>query len=379
MHSSTPHLSHLQEDFDDFFENALCGFLTTDSKFKIVRGNSRIADWLGCAPEALKDVHFSELLTIGGKIYCETHLFPLLRIQGFFSEVALELACKNGDRIPVLVEAYERRVNDKPHFVRFTIYKATDRRLYEQNLLYAKTVAEDRLSDEQATAVLREQFIAVLGHDLRNPLGAVAGAAALLEMSSLSARDANLVDIIKGSAARMGELIENVMDFSRGRLGGNMLLNRQPILLEPVLRHVVDELRTAWPKREINTELRLPEPIDCDAPRISQILSNLLSNALTHGAADGPIFIRACLEGDMFELSVSNSGRPIPPEFLQRLFQPFTREDVRSSQNGLGLGLYIASQIASAHEGELTVISTAEETRFTFRMPASPGTTLVNT
>jgi sigma-B regulation protein RsbU (phosphoserine phosphatase) len=276
------------------------------------------------------------------------------------------------------VEAYERRVNDKPQFVRFTIYKATDRRLYEQNLLYAKTVAEDRLSDEQATAVLREQFIAVLGHDLRNPLGAVAGAAALLEMSSLSARDANLVDIIKGSAARMRELIENVMDFARGRLGGDMLLNRLPTLLDPVLRHVVDELRTAWPEREIKSEFCLPEPIDCDAPRISQILSNLLSNALTHGSVEGPIFVHARLDGAMFELFVSNSGRPIPPEFLQRLFQPFTREDIRSSQNGLGLGLYIASQIASAHGGELTVASTAEETRFTFRMPVSPETTLVS-
>jgi sigma-B regulation protein RsbU (phosphoserine phosphatase) len=363
----------LQEDFDDFFEHALCGFLTTDSKFKIIRGNSRIADWLGCAPEALKGVYFSELVTIGGKIYCETHLFPLLRIQGFFSEVALELACENGDRIPVLVEAYERRENGKPQFIRFTIYKATDRRLYEENLLYAKTVSEAKLADEKATAVLREQFIAVLGHDLRNPLGAIAGAAALLEASSLSTRDANLVDIIKGSAARMGELIENVMDFARGRLGGGIALNREPIFLEPVLRHVVDELRTSWPGREIKTEFRLLESIDCDAPRISQILSNLLANALTHGSAEGTIFVRACLDRDMFELSVSNSGRVIPPETLQRLFQPFTREDVRSSQNGLGLGLYIASQIAKAHDGELAVTSTEEETRFTFCMPIPSG------
>ena len=87
----------LQEDFEDFFENSRCGFLTTNSRGEILRSNSRLAGWLGYAAENLKGVRFSELLTIGGKIYCETHLFPLLRMQGFFDEVALELACQGGN------------------------------------------------------------------------------------------------------------------------------------------------------------------------------------------------------------------------------------------------------------------------------------------
>lgn len=154
-------------------------------------------------------------------------------------------------------------------------------------------------------------------------------------------------------------------------MGSGIILNRQPVLLEPVLCHVVDELRTAWPERTIETEFHLLDLVDCDPARLSQILSNLLANALTHGSPEGVVHVRALLERDLFELSVSNSGRPIPPDALERLFQPFTREDVRSSQNGLGLGLYIASEIAQAHQGELTVASNAEETRFTFRMPIS--------
>ena len=365
---SPPH--PLQEDFEDFFENSLCGFLTTNDKGEILRGNSRVANWVGYSTEDLKSIRFPDLFTIGGKIYCETHLLPLLRMQGFFDEVALELACQGGERLPVLVNAYERRdQNGKPLFIRLTVYKATDRRLYEENLRYARTVAETKLADEQATSVLREQFIAVLGHDLRNPLGAItAGTAMLLARSSLSARDASLVSLMKDSGTRMAELIDNIMDFARGRLGGGMMLNRHPILLEPVLCHVVEELRTAWPERVIETEFRLVKPIDCDAPRLSQILSNLLANALTHGSPDGPVRVNTFLEKGIFELSVSNSGKPIPPAALERLFQPFTREDVRSSQHGLGLGLYIASEIARAHNGELTVASTEEETRFTFRM-----------
>lgn len=362
----------LQEDFEDFFENSRCGFLTADSRFKVVRGNSRLAGWLGYTTEGLKGVHFSELLTIGGRIYCETHLFPLLRIQGFFDEVALEFACQNGERFPVLVNASERcDQNGRTQFIRFTVYKATDRRLYEQNLLYAKTVAEDKLGDEKATSVLREQFIAVLGHDLRNPLGSIIGASELLAHSSLSPRESRLVSMISNSAARMAELIENVIDFARGRLGTGIVLNRQPTLLEPVFSQVADELRIAWPNRTIKAEFQLPEPVDCDAPRLSQMLSNLLANALTHGVTEGSISACVFVEGGMLELSVSNSGRPIPPEAIERLFQPFTREDARSSQNGLGLGLYIASEIARAHKGELTVISTMEKTRFTFRMSIS--------
>jgi sigma-B regulation protein RsbU (phosphoserine phosphatase) len=112
----------------------------------------------------------------------------------------------------------------------------------------------------------------------------------------------------------------------------------------------------------------LPEVVNCDAQRIS-LLSNLVANALTHGVDDGTVGIEAVLDGGDFSLSVSNAGEPIPPEALERLFQPFTREDFRPSQQGLGLGLYGAFEIARAHGGELKVTSMVEETRFTFLMP----------
>jgi sigma-B regulation protein RsbU (phosphoserine phosphatase) len=111
--------------------------------------------------------------------------------------------------------------------------------------------------------------------------------------------------------------------------------------------------------------------------RIGQLASNLLGNALTHGERDQPIAIRAVAEGGEFILWVANAGDPIPPATMERLFQPFYRGEVRHSQNGLGLGLHIASEIAKAHRGTLTVESSEKETRFTFRMPLgilSPST-----
>lgn len=115
--------------------------------------------------------------------------------------------------------------------------------------------------------------------------------------------------------------------------------------------------------------LDLSAPVACDASRLSQLVSNLVANALTHGEEGGTVTVRAALEGEDLELSVSNTGEPIPPAALERLFQPFARGEIRPGRQGLGLGLYIASEIARAHGGTLTAASTAEETRFTLRMP----------
>jgi signal transduction histidine kinase len=110
--------------------------------------------------------------------------------------------------------------------------------------------------------------------------------------------------------------------------------------------------------------------VNCDRVRIAQLFSNLLGNAFTYGSSDQPIRVRAFCDALTFELSVANAGDPIAPAALERLFHPFYRSKVQGHQEGLGLGLYIAHQIATAHGGTLAVASTEEETRFTFRMPA---------
>jgi sigma-B regulation protein RsbU (phosphoserine phosphatase) len=140
--------------------------------------------------------------------------------------------------------------------------------------------------------------------------------------------------------------------------------------LGPILEQVVNELRSGWPGRQIDRAIDLPRPINCDPARIAQLLSNLLANALKHGA-DKPVSVRAFVQEDTFELSVANQGNAIPPEVIKRLFEPFYRPLASADKEGLGLGLYIASAIAHAHRGTLDVASTGDETRFVFRMPAS--------
>jgi len=231
----------------------------------------------------------------------------------------------------------------------------------------------DALRQEQHLSQLREQFIAVLGHDLRNPLAAISSAVSLLGRTRLEDKALRLLPMIQASVGRMSNLIDDVLDFARGRLGDGLSLTRTQCDLAPVLMHVVTELRTAHPDRPVETEFALDGPVNCDPVRLSQVLSNLLANALTYGAPGSPSVVGALVNNGVFELSVSNQGDAIPPLTLEHLFEPFERRVVSSRQQGLGLGLYIASQIAVAHGGALTASSVPEETRFTFRMPVIAG------
>lgn len=228
------------------------------------------------------------------------------------------------------------------------------------------------LIDANENGRLREQFIAVLGHDLRTPLSAIRMSADLLESKTTDTRSLSLISAIRNSSTRMGLLIENVLDFARGRLGGGIPIKRQLVDdLGRSLRLTVDEVQVSHPLASINASLELPTGIYCDPLRISQLVSNLLGNAITHGSKTAPIEVRAYAEVDEIVLTVTNQGGAIPPELMPLLFQPFTRSEAGQRGEGLGLGLYIASQISTAHNGTLRVTSTLETgTCFVARFPA---------
>jgi len=357
-------------DFKRLFDAAPCGYVLAERTGRIIRANEIFAAWIGTPTEQLVGKRFSDLLPVAGKIFYETHFSPTLHMQGSFSEVALDLVDAQGFRVPVLVNA-TGGMHDGEHVqILFAVFRATQRRQYEQGLLNARDKAEATVVNERATSELREQFIAVLGHDLRNPIASVASGIHMLAKEALSQRGQRVVELMGGSILRATALIDNVMDFARGRLGGGITLDRdarEP--LEPVLRQVVAELQSISPKQVIDARYALTEPVDCDRMRIGQLLSNLLGNALTHGANDQPVMVEAStLRGELV-IAVSNGGEPISPEALEKLFQPFFRGDGGVKQ-GLGLGLHIAAEIARAHNGTLVARSDAQATTFVFTMPS---------
>ena len=294
------------------------------------------------------------------------------KIYGFKSYISMPIVLSDGTFFGTLcaIDPHPRRLNKPETIGMFRLF--ADMIAFHLNALAKVRVSEESLAEERQTALLREQFIAVLAHDLRNPLASIDAAARLIGKTPINERAAAMLVQMQRSVSRMAGLISNVLDFARGRLGGGLtVVHDSAELLAPVLDHVLSEMRAVWPERRIDADVMLDEPVACDRVRIGQLFSNLLANAMTHGAEDQPVRVAATAHGGVFELSVANGGTPIPEAARKRLFQPFFRGDVRPNQEGLGLGLFIASEIASAHDGTLDVQSDETETRFTLRMPTA--------
>ena len=227
--------------------------------------------------------------------------------------------------------------------------------------------------DEKSAGQLREQFIAILGHDLRTPLHAIFASSDALVRQLVSPAHAQIAGRIKTHAQRMASLIDDVLDFARGRLGGGISVELTEVEnIDAGLMTVVQELHDSQTHCEILPDFQVTRSVRCDLGRLQQVASNLLGNALTHGDPHHPIKFSARTDDHDLILEVWNSGEPIPAESLSKIFEPFWRHSVSASRNGLGLGLHICSQIVRAHQGRISVTSSRESgTQFTARLPLS--------
>jgi signal transduction histidine kinase len=302
--------------------------------------------------------------------YC-THRTP--KLYGFESYIAVPIFLSDGE-----------------YFGNICALDARPARLEAPNILammklFAKLIAlqldaeqrqreiREQLRREKEAAELREQFIAVLGHDLRNPLSSVLLGADTLMRAPFPERELKVVRRIRESSQRMSRLVEDVMDFARAKLGGGIGLSLSLIDDLPVtLGHIVSELESAYPERVIRFSADECTGVFCDRERIGQLLSNLLANALSHGDAGEPVDVSLRRTEAGLVLSVTNRGTPIPAEMLALLFRPYWRGPTGHPRTGLGLGLYIVSEIARAHGGTLEVSSSREAgTTFTFTLKSS--------
>lgn len=305
-------------------------------------------------------------------VYCNHHTPRLYKIESYIS---VPIVLQNGEYFGNLcaIDPRPARVSDPKIVGMFTLFAELISLQLESES--KRSAAESALLTERATAELREQFIAVLGHDLRNPLMAVSATAEVLQMKATSPELTVMARRLLSATRRMSRLIEDVMDFARGRLGSGIGLAREwESDLAGALRDVIAELRDANPGRAIVEDIRIGTPVSCDRGRVQQLLSNLLGNALSHGAQQRPILVEARVEEGALLLSVANEGPPIAPENLGKVFQPYWRPASSKPGGGLGLGLYICCEIARAHGGIISVTSTAQEgTRFVARLPIAPA------
>ncbi len=362
----------------DLFDEAPCGLLVTALDGTILKVNATFCEWIGFVREELVGrKRVQDLFTMGGRIFHHTHWAPTLQMQGSLAEVKFEVCHRDGQSIPMILNA-RRRKREEGEFDEIAAFVAEDRNRYERELMSARKKADALLEKEREAqnllrdrALFAEQMIGIVSHDLRNPLSAILMGIQLLGRTE-GERRARVLGHVRTSAERAQRLIEELLDFTKARVGQGLSVKLGAIDLHEITAQAIDELMLAFPDRVITHLSNGSGECIADSDRLAQLIGNLVSNAATYGRTGTPIVVRSEVDGANAMLAVHNEGEPIPPALLATVFEPMVRGVPEgSSARNVGLGLFIVNEIAKAHGGAMEVSSSsAGGTTFTLRFPA---------
>lgn len=368
-------------DPHSLFEGAPCGLVVTQEDGTILRANLTFSCWIGFDSQALIGRRFQDLLTMGGRIFHQTHWAPLMRMQGSVAEVKLDLVHQDKHYVTMLLNGV-RREHAGGAFYELALFGTTDRDKYERELLSARKVAEDLLREKTAAetalqlaqselnkayeiakrrATYAEQMVAIVSHDLKTPLTAIKMASDILARGDHSTRHVKMLGHISQSAGRAERMIADLLDFTLARVGQGIAITPAPVDLHAFVSLSVDELRIAFPAATLLHQCNGSGSAYLDADRVQQIIGNLVANSVAYGDLKQPIVITSRFEEDQAVVSVRNQGAIIQLSLMATLFEPMTRGTTDSNARSVGLGLFIVKEIARSHGGDVAVRSNAEE------------------
>lgn len=376
MHDQGPPVGPPEESFEDLYQHAPCGYISTLPDGTFAKVNRTFLTWTGYGPEALLGVRrFQDLLTTPGKIFYETHYAPLLRMQGALREIALDMRGSDGRLLPVLVNAVQHTdPAGAPLLIRAVIFDARDRRQYERELLQARERAERALG-------LRDQFLLLAAQELRTPLSAIMGNVELLHRRltrqyPLDTREQRMFQVIADQTNRLDTMINALLDVSRIETG-QLAIQLRPLDLCGLLRRLADELQTSLRGRVIAVRCENPSVrIRGDELRLEQVFQNLLHNALQYSPPELPVEVEIRPHGTYVDVVVRDQGIGIPAADLPNLFQRFFRaSNVPGGMgSGMGIGLHVVKAIVTLHGGQVTVESAeGQGSTFTVSLPINPA------
>jgi PAS domain S-box-containing protein len=356
---------------EDLYEHAPCGYLSLLPDGTIGKVNATFLEWMEFTrEELLGKTRLVDLLTVGGRIYYETHFQPLLHMQGQAREIAFDLVRRHGGRLPALVNATRREYAHVGAITRVTVFDASDRRRYERELLAARRSAEE-------SARAKSELIATVSHDVRAPLSAMATALALLEKSSPTPQQARYIRVLQSSARHALTLVNNLLELSRLE-AGRTPLREQHFSLRALAQDIAASARAAVMQKPgvdvtVSVGEAVPEPLIGDQGMIGQVIANLMMNAVKfteHGFVALIVEAReVTAEAVALDIVVSDSGVGIPADRLPHIFDEYVQasDEIADKYGGTGLGLTICRRILRLYGSDLSVTSTVGRgTTFSF-------------
>ncbi|NJB86585.1 PAS domain S-box-containing protein [Lewinella marina] len=384
MHFLNPSLSAetsrtIEDHARQFVDNAPCGYVITDPDGQMLVVNDTLLEWLGYEEEEFRGARrtFQDILNRGGAIYFDTHLAPLLGIQGSVREINLTLVRQDGGKLPVLLSATQHLAPDgRTRFNSIIVTNFTDRKKYERELLEARKRAEN--SDRAKTT-----FLSTISHEVLTPLNAIIGTADLLGVTELDANQRRLQSILAQSGNHLLSLFKNILVVAKSGLG-ELKVSHKPFSPRRLVHSIVDSFRfggadetTAY---HIEIDDRVPRGLVGDPTLFNQVLTNLIGNAAKF-ARGGKVRITVESLGENdhghhIRFSVADDGIGIQPEHLEKLFEPFSQatQHIHQKYGGSGLGLSICQRILEYFDSEIQVESTPNEgSRFWFEVVLPEG------
>lgn len=373
-----PDAHALAESAEDLFEEAPCGYLATLPDGRIARVNTTFLTWTGYDREWLSSMKFQQLLTVPGRIYYDTHIAPLLSMQGFVREVAFEIAREGREPLSVVLNATQMRdAQGVAMLNRLTVFDATDRRKYEHELLLARRLAEqatrlERVAREDAERANRtkDDFMALVSHELRTPLGVILGWSQVLRKKMPGNADVDhALSVIERNTRAQVRLVDDLLDMSR-IVSGKLRLDVQSVELANVVQAALETAEPAALARHIKLQ-KVLDPgvvVSGDPGRLQQVFWNLFSNAVKFTPKEGVVRVVMQRINSHIEVSVIDSGQGMSADFIVHAFERFRQSDTTSTQStsGLGLGLSLVKYLVEMHGGSIEAHSEGEGRGSTF-------------
>jgi len=363
-------------DAETLFQHAACGLLLCAADGVILKANATFCGWLGYAEhELVSEKKLQDLLTIGGRVFHQTHWRPLMQMQGSVAEVLLDVRQRQGDKLPMLFNAV-RREHGGVRYDEVAVFVATDRRKYEQHLQLARSDAS-ALNAQLAQADRRkDEFLATLAHELRNPLAPMRNVLEVLNLAQLDDPQLNWArEVLGRQVSHMTHLVDDLMEVSR-ITQGRLELRLQDVQLASVLEMAVHSVATLADQAGHTVLVEQPdEPIwlDADATRLSQMIANLLTNAVKYTPANGQIWLTVTRGEEDVIITVRDTGIGIAPEHLATVFDMFSQLEpaLSRAQGGLGIGLSLVRGLAQLHGGSVSARSAGvgQGSAFELRLP----------